>query len=127
MYTLRNSVRLYGHVGQEPEVKSLESGNRLAKFSMATSDRHKDSQGNWVEETTWHNLVAWGKQVDIIEKYVNKGDRLSIEGKLTNRSYEAKDGTKKYVTEIVVHELLLSGTPKTKISEAQESDEDLPF
>ena len=127
MNTLRNSVRLYGNVGQEPEVKTLENGNKMAKFSLATSEKFKNQKGELVEETTWHNLVVWGKSVDTIEKYVNKGDKLSIEGKLTNRSYEAKDGTKKYFTEIMVNEFLLAGSPKTKASEVGEADENLPF
>jgi len=127
MNTLRNSVRLYGNVGQEPEVKQFENGNKVAKFTLATSEKHKDTKGNLVEETTWHNLVAFGKQVDTIEKYVNKGDRLTIEGKITNRSYEAKDGTKRYVTEVVINDFLLSGVPKSKNAIANESDGNLPF
>lgn len=127
MNTLRNSVRLYGNVGQEPEVKSLENGRKMAKFSLATSEKFKDSNGNLVDETTWHNLVAWGRTVDVIEKYVNKGDRISIEGKLNNRSYEGKDGTKKYFTEIVINELLLANVPKNKLVEATDSEEELPF
>jgi single-strand DNA-binding protein len=111
----------------EPEIKALENGNKLAKFSLATSEKHKDAKGNWVEETTWHNLVVWGKPVDSIEKYVNKGDRIMVEGKISNRSYESKDGVKKYVTEIIVNEFLLAGTPKVKAAGVADSDENLPF
>jgi single-strand DNA-binding protein len=127
MNGLRNSVRLFGNVGMEPEIKALENGNKLAKFSLATSEKHKDAKGNWVEETTWHNLVVWGKPVDSIEKYVNKGDRIMVEGKISNRSYESKDGVKKYVTEIIVNEFLLAGTPKVKAAGVADSDENLPF
>ncbi|MFM9945811.1 MAG: single-stranded DNA-binding protein [Bacteroidia bacterium] len=132
MNTLRNSVRLYGNVGKEPEVKTFESGNKVATFTLATTERRKDQQGNWSDETTWHNLVVWGKPVDVIEKYVNKGDKLSVEGRLTNRSYEAKDGTKKYFTEIVVNDFLLMGSPKGKVAvagEVAEADDEgnLPF
>lgn len=128
MNTLRNSVRLYGNVGQDPEVKSLENGTKLAKFSLATSDRHKDAKGEWVDETTWHNLVVFGKQVDIVEKYVNKGDKLFVEGKLTNRSYEGKDGAKKYFTEVVINEILLgSNQVKPKSAQGKDSEENLPF
>ncbi len=127
MNTLRNSVRLYGNVGKEPEVKTFENGNKVASFSLATSEKHKDQKGNLVEETTWHNLVVWGKSVDTIEKYVNKGDKLFIEGRLTNRSYEAKDGTKKYITEIIVNEFLLAGSPKGKTAEVGSSEENMPF
>ena len=105
MNTLRNSVRLYGNVGKEPEVKTFDNGNKVATLSLATSEKRKNQKGEYVEETTWHNLVVWGKPVDTIEKYVNKGDRLSIEGRLTNRSYEAKDGTTKYITEINLQRL----------------------
>ncbi len=128
MNTLRNSVRLYGNVGQDPEVKSLENGTKLAKFSLATLDKHKDAKGEWVDETTWHNLVVFGKQVDIVEKYVNKGDKLFVEGKLTNRSYEGKDGAKKYFTEVVINEILLGNNQvKPKSTQGKDSEENLPF
>ncbi len=127
MNTLRNSVRLYGNVGKEPEVKTFDNGNKVATFSLATSEKRKNQKGEYLEETTWHNLVVWGKQVDTIEKYVNKGDRLSIEGRITNRSYEAKDGTTKYITEIVVNDFLLAGLPKNKTTEVGISEENLPF
>ena len=127
MSTLRNSVRLYGNVGQEPEVKTSENGVKVAKLSLATSEKRKDQKGNYVEETTWHNLVIFGKQVDLIEKYVNKGDKLSIEGKISNRTYEAKDGTKKYYSEIIVSEFLFAGNSKNKPLGEVETDENLPF
>ena len=127
MNTLRNSVRLYGNVGKEPEVKTFDNGNKVATLSLATSEKRKNQKGEYLEETTWHNLVVWGKPVDTIEKYVNKGDRLSIEGRLTNRRYEAKDGTTKYITEIVVNDFLLAGSPKNKPAEVEIGDENLPF
>ncbi|NUM31651.1 MAG: single-stranded DNA-binding protein [Bacteroidetes bacterium] len=129
MNTLRNSVRLFGNVGQDPEIKTLENGNKLAKFSLATTEKFRDSKGEITEETTWHNLVVWGKQADTIEKYVKKGEKLLIEGRLTNRSYEAKDGTKKYITEIVVNEFLFAGLPKNKLNNEENvvAESDLPF
>jgi len=128
MNTLRNSVRLYGNVGQEPEVKSFENGNKYARFSLATNEKYKDAKGNMVDEIIWHNLVVYGKQVDLIEKYVNKGDKLFVQGKLNNRSYEAKDGSKKYITEVVINEILLAGSPpKSKTALSSDSDENLPF
>ena len=114
MNTLRNSVRLYGNVGQEPEIKTFDNGNKLARFSLATTEKFKDNKGEMTEETTWHNLVVWGKQADIVEKYVKKGEKLIVEGRLTNRSYDAKDGSKRYITEIVVSEFLLASSPKAK-------------
>ena len=130
MNTLRNSVRLYGNVGQEPEIKTFDNGNKVAKFSLATTEKFRDSKGEMTEETTWHNLVVWGKQSEIVEKYVKKGEKLIVEGKLTNRSYEAKDGSKKYITEIVVNDFLLAGSSKSKQnadSSIVNEEETLPF
>jgi len=109
MNTLRNKVQLIGNLGNDPEIISLESGKKLAKFSLATNESYKNAQGEKVNQTDWHNLVAWGKTADIIEKYVTKGKEVAIEGKLTTRSWEDKDGMKRYVTEVVVNELLMLG------------------
>lgn len=109
MSTLRNSVHLIGHVGQQPEVITLESGKKMAKFSLATNSIYKNAKGEKVEDTQWHNIVAWGNTVDIIEKYVDKGKEIGIQGKLTSTSYEAKDGSKKYITQVICNELLLLG------------------
>ncbi|MCC6721281.1 MAG: single-stranded DNA-binding protein [Bacteroidia bacterium] len=130
MNTLRNSVRLYGNVGQDPEIKTFENGNKLAKFSLATTEKFKDNKGEMTEETTWHNLVVWGKQADTIEKYVKKGEKLIIEGRITNRSYDAKDDSKKYITEIIVNKFLLAGSPKAKQTSENNKvgeEEILPF
>jgi single-strand DNA-binding protein len=109
MSNLRNKVILIGHLGNDPEVKDLESGTKVANFSLATNDYYKDPQGERVENTQWHHLVAWNKTAEILEKYVKKGQEVAIEGKLTNRSYEDKEGNKRYVTEVVVNELVLLG------------------
>jgi len=109
MSNLRNKVILIGHLGNDPEVKDLESGTKVANFSLATNDYYKDPQGERVENTQWHNLVAWNKTAEILEKYVKKGQEVAIEGKLTNRSYDDKEGNKRYVTEVVVNELVLLG------------------
>ncbi|PQV48806.1 single-strand binding protein [Jejuia pallidilutea] len=109
MSTLRNKVQLIGNVGQEPTITELESGKKIARLSLATNERYKDGKGEKQTDTNWHNLVAWGKTADIIEKYVTKGKEIAIEGKLTTRSYEDKDQVKRYVTEVVVSELLLLG------------------
>lgn len=112
MNNLKNKVQLIGNLGMNPEIKTLESGKKLAKFSIATNESYKNAQGEKVEDTQWHNLVAWGKTADIIEKYLQKGNEVAIEGKLNNRSYEDKDGNKRYITEIVVNELLMLGPKK---------------
>ena len=109
MNSLRNKVQLIGNLGNDPEITTLESGKKLAKFSLATNESYKDASGQKVDNVQWHNLVAWNKTADIIEKYVTKGKEVAIEGKLTSRSYETKEGEKRYVTEVVVSELLMFG------------------
>ncbi len=109
MSTLRNKVQLIGHVGITPEILNLESGKKLAKFSIATNESYKNSKGEKVTDTQWHNIVAWGKTADLIEKFAPKGKEVGIEGKLTTRSYEDKEGVKRYITEVVCSELLLMG------------------
>ena len=109
MNTLRNKVQLIGNLGNDPEVITLESGKKLAKFAIATNESYKNTNGEKVTDTQWHNVVAWGKTADIIEKYVSKGKEIAIEGKLTSRSYETKDGEKRYITEVVCNELLMLG------------------
>ena len=109
MSTLRNKVQLIGHVGNDPEIKTFDGGKKLAKLNVATNESYKNEKGEKVEETQWHSLIAWGKTADIIEKYVVKGKEIAIEGKLTHRSYEDKTGEKRYVTEVVIDELMLLG------------------
>ncbi len=109
MNTLKNKVQLIGNLGQEPEIITLESGKKLAKFSIATNDYYYNKEGEKITDTQWHNVVAWGKTADIIEKYVNKGQEIAVEGKLTSRNYEDSDGQKRYVTEVVCNELLMLG------------------
>ena len=109
MSTLRNKVQLIGNVGNEPEILHLESGKILDKFSVATNESYKNANGEKITDTQWHNVVAWGKTAELVENYVPKGKEVGIEGKLTSRSYEDKEGVKRYVTEIVCSELLLLG------------------
>lgn len=109
MNTLRNKVQLIGNLGNDPEVITLESGKKVAKLSIATNETYKNSAGEKITDTQWHNLVAWNKTADIIEKYLTKGKEIMIEGKLTSRSYETSTGEKRYITEVVVSELLLLG------------------
>ena len=109
MYALRNKVQLIGNLGNAPEVKTLESGKKMARFSVATSESYRNAKGEKVSETQWHTLVAWGKVAEIVEKYLTKGKEVAIEGKLINRSYDDKEGNKKYITEVQVNELLLLG------------------
>ncbi len=107
MNTLKNKVQLIGNLGQEPEIVHLESGKKLAKFAIATNDYYYNKQGDKITDTQWHNIIAWGKTADIVEKYINKGQEVAIQGKLTSRSYEDKKGQKQYITEVVCNELLM--------------------
>lgn len=109
MSTLRNKVQLIGNLGQDPEIVTLESGRKLAKFSLATNETYKNNKGERVTDTQWHNVVAWGKTAELIESFVSKGKEIAVEGKLTSRSYETSSGEKRYITEIVCNELLLLG------------------
>ena len=107
MNTLRNKVQLIGRLGQDPEIITFEDGNKMAKFSLATDDSYKDKTGNKVERAYWHNIVVRNGLVKVIENYVTKGQEIAVEGKLTNRSWEDKDGNKRYTTEIICNELLM--------------------
>ena len=107
MNALRNKVQLIGRLGQDPEIVNFEDGNKMAKFSLATDDSYKDKKGLKVERAYWHNIVVKGGLVKVVENYVTKGQEIAIEGKLTNRSWEDKEGNKRYMTEIVCNELLM--------------------
>ena len=106
---MKNRVQLIGRVGQDPEVKNLEGGKKVTTITIATNDVCYKDNGDKVEQTEWHRVTAWGKTAEIIEKYVTKGKEIAIEGKLTHRTYEDKNGEKRYVTDIVVNEVLLLG------------------
>jgi single-strand DNA-binding protein len=107
MNAMKNRVQLIGNVGNDPEVKTLESGKKLAHLTVATNDYYTNDKGEKVEQTEWHRVTAWGKVAEIIEKFVVKGKEVAIEGKLTHRSYDDKNGEKRFITEVVVNEILL--------------------
>lgn len=107
MNTLRNSVHLMGRCGNAPELKTFENDRKMARFSLATDDVYTNAKGEQVKEVTWHNVVAWGKQAELIAQLLNKGSEVTLEGKLNNRSYTDKDGVKKYVTEIELREFVV--------------------
>jgi single-strand DNA-binding protein len=96
-----NKVQLLGHLGKEPIVKTLSTG-KMARFSLATDESYLNREGNRVENTQWHNLVAWGEVAEQVEQSLKKGSRIQLYGKIANRSFETKEGVKKYSTEIVV-------------------------
>ncbi len=109
MNALRNKVQLIGNLGMNPEVKVIDNGKKLAKMSIATNESYKNAKGELIKDTQWHNLVAFGKTAEIIEKYLKKGSEIAVEGKLVNRSYTDKEGIKRYISEIQVSELLMLG------------------
>lgn len=126
MNELKNSVRLIGRVGNEPQVKKLGNGRTVVNFSVATTEVYHDSEGNRKSETTWHRIVAWGQPAAVAEKYLKKGSEVAVEGKLANRSWDGKDGEKHYITEVNINSLLLLDKNN---AEPKNSDgkEDLPF
>ena len=118
MYALKNKVQLIGNLGNVPEIKNTENGKKLAKFSIATDEQYLNASGEKITETTWHNIIAWGKLADIAEQYLKKGSEVVVEGKLINRSYTDKEGNKKYITEVQVNELLMLGSKEKSVAVA---------
>jgi len=134
MSTLRNSVQLIGHLGADPEIKTLESGLQIAKMRLATSDSKKNANGEWQEETQWHNVIAWEAVAERAEKYLHKGSFVLVQGKLTNRNYTDAQGAKKYFTEVRATTFMLLDKNKNSTEEAipssegmAEEDGGLPF
>ena len=110
--TIKNRVQLIGNLGAAPEVKNLDNGNKMARFTVATSDSYTNKKGEKVKETQWHNIVIWGKLAGIAEKYLEKGSQVVIDGKLITRNYNDKEGVKKFFTEIVANEMLMIDNKK---------------
>ena len=131
-----NKVILLGNLGKDPEVRRLDDGRGVANFSLATSETYKNKSGEKVTNTEWHNIVLWSPLADIAENYLKKGSQVYIEGKISNRSYEDKDGVKKYISEVVGREITLLGRPPEQQENAQNNpsenknnsdEDDLPF
>ena len=139
MTNLVNSVRLIGNVGRTPEIKEFGTGKKKASLSLATTEKRRKETGEYFNHTEWHNLVCWGKQADVVERFVRKGSRLAIEGKLAHREYTGSDGQKRYVTEILVQEISFfdgrkaeeqADNPSEETPTAEKSDKsknNLPF
>lgn len=115
MYALKNKVQLIGNLGSTPEIKMLETGKKMARFSIATNEVYKNAKGERIKETQWHNVVAWGQIAEIVSRYLTKGKEVAIEGKLVNRHYTDSAGIKKYITEVHATELLLLGPGNTGV------------
>lgn len=106
MRTMRNKVQLIGNLGQNPEVREMKNG-KMARFSIATTEFYKRQDGESVRDTHWHNVVAWGKLAEVVAAKMAKGTEVALEGNLLSRSYEDKDGNKKYITEIRMNDFLV--------------------
>ena len=106
-----NKVILIGNLGKDPEVRSLEGGAKVASFSLATTESYKAKDGNRVEQTEWHNIVLWRGLAELAEKYLRKGSQIYLEGKIKNRSYDDKEGNKRYITEIYGDQMTFLGKP----------------
>jgi single-strand DNA-binding protein len=112
MNTLKNTVSLIGNLGGDPEFKTLEGGNALARFSVATNESYKDKKGEWVTNTQWHNVVAWGKTAELSNKLLKKGAEVVLEGKLVNDAYTTKEGEKRFKTEVSLREFMVLNREK---------------
>ncbi len=117
MNTLRNKVQLIGNLGQNPEIRTFDNGKSMARFSLATTDSYRDATGKKITETQWHNLVAWGNLAKIAEKYLIKGSEVAVEGKLTHKVYDDKEGKKKYYTEIIISDMVMMHGKSTQPEE----------
>lgn len=112
-----NKVELNGFVGINPEVRTMPNGNKILKFSLATSQSYKDREGQWVRDTTWHNIVMWNKMAEAASTDVKKGVRINVTGRLASHSYTNKEGNKKYSTEIIAASYeIVSVSNETKVA-----------
>jgi single-strand DNA-binding protein len=109
MTNLKNSVKLIGRLGKDPEVRTFDGGKKKVSFSLATTDFYKNQKGEDQQDTQWHNLVVWGKLADVAGQYLKKGSEVAIEGRLVHRVYETKAGDKRYITEVSVNDMLMLG------------------
>lgn len=105
MATIKNRVQLIGHLGSDPEIKTTETGKKMARISIATNESYKNASGEWVKDTQWHQLVVWGKLAETLAEKLHKGMEAVVEGKLIHREYIDKTGAKKYVTEVQVTDI----------------------
>lgn len=121
MNSLKNRITLIGNLGQDPETKTTESGKKVTNFTLATNDGYKNADGQKVSETTWHNIVAWNGLADVAVKFLKKGKEVALEGRIAYRTYEDKKGITKYITEIVLNDIILlrNGEKQGKDEEGQ--------
>jgi len=122
-----NKVIIIGRVGKDPELKYTPSGAAVCNLSVATTDRYKNKQGEKVEDTQWHNIVVWQQLAEICGKYLKKGSRVYLEGKRANRSYDDRDGVKKYITEIIASNMEMLGDKKETKPQQEQQPAAPPF
>lgn len=132
-----NKVTLIGNLGKDPEVRRLDNGTVVASFSVATTDSYKDRNGEWQKQTEWHTIVAWRNLAEIVERNFKKGKQVYVEGKLTHRKWQDKDGNDRYTTEVVANTLRILGrreengnsenTSSVNSQQPVAADDDLPF
>ena len=123
MNSLKNRVSLIGNLGQDPETKTTETGKKVTRFTLATDDGYKNSDGQKISETTWHNIVAWNGLAEIAGKYLKKGKQVAVEGRIVYRTYEDKKGVTKNITEIVLNDLMLLRNGEKSGKDALNKDE----
>lgn len=141
-----NKVILVGNLGKDPEIRAIDGGRKVANFTLATTETYKNKNGEKVDQTEWHNVVFWGPIAEVIERFLKKGSQIYVEGKIRTRSYDDKDGNKRYITEILGEQMTMLGkasgsssdsapsmgapamasAPVTS-SNAMGADDDLPF
>ena len=117
--SLRNRVTLIGNLGQDPQIKTLDDGRKVAHFTLATNDGFKNADGQKIEEATWHNIVAWNGIAETASKFLKKGREVALEGRIVYRTYEDKKGVVKNITEIVLNDFLFLQSSKGKTKEEQ--------
>ena len=122
MNSLKNRVQLIGHLGHDPEIKTIENGKKVARFTLATDDSYKNSEGQKIKETTWHNLIAWNGLADLSDKYLKKGSKVAVEGRIVYRTYEDKKGVTKNITEIVLADFMFLDPAKGNGKEAADKE-----
>lgn len=107
MNTMKNLVQLIGNLGNDPEIKEVSGGRRMARMSVATSESYTNKSGERITDTQWHTVVAWGTTAEAVERLLRKGSPIALEGRLVHRSYETKEGVKRYITEVVLNDFQL--------------------
>lgn len=127
MSKISNKVTLIGNLGQDPEVRNLDNGNTIAKFSIATNEKYTNKAGEAIEQTEWHNCVMFGKGAEVFAQYTKKGEQVAVEGKLRHRKYDDSEGVTRYVTEIEVREFVFLGKRNTTNDQPEKRRENVPF